>query len=644
MKTWIGILWFLAITPSLLAQTIPTYTIAQVRGTNSFEGGGADSNNVKCKLIGVVYGRNFGSTGNRLQLTLRDATGGIGLFKNTNDLPVTLNEGDSIRAIGIVNSFNGLSQLTLDSVKKLAVNRPLKEPEAVNALNESTESNLVKLEGFQLVSGTWPANPTGSGFTAQVRKGPTTLDLRVDNDCDLFGAPAPTGFLNIIGIGGQFDSSIPRNSGFQLLPRTAADITQGQAPPKPQITFLNQSLEVTEGQSSVLIPLKISFAPSTQTVARIVGIDSNAVLNIDYTIGAPGLVTFPASTGTNQFVTISIPQNSEPQPVRLFRLVVRRLGTDTSYSIGIDSVIKVRILDDDVVIPEYPISQIRGNNSVDGGCADSLGVRCSLKGQLCGRNFFAIEGEFGWAMRDGTGSIALYRNDNPFSNLHEGDSVRVTGLISQLNGLSFLYVESLEKTSDSSQAPLPLAVDSLSEASESALVTLSGYQVLNPVQWTGNPQGFSVTIGNGNRQYQLWLDNELIPFPVSAPEGLLSITGIGDQDDDTPPYQSNYRLRLVRPAGIQPLNSISEFQNGRFQIYPNPHSGTVTISTGNHPADAEVWLQISEVSGKQLFGEFLPLGSLNMKLNALLKDTQVPACFVKIFGAGKLRFGSLLMR
>ena len=626
------------------AQNIPTYTIAQVRGNNSFEGGAADSNNVRCKIYGVVYGRNFGATGNRIQFTLRDATGGIGIFRNTNDLNITLNEGDSIRAIGLVNHFNGLTQLTLDSVKKLAVNRPLKTPVLVFGLGEDTESDLVKLEGWQLSTpASWPAVPPASGFTVKVKKGSSEVDLRIDNDCDLYGAPAPTGLLNIIGIGGQFDSSIPRNSGYQLLPRSAADITPGLPPVKPLIRFLQTDTLISENTGILLLPVQVTPAPESQTVLFIVAQDSNAINGTDYAL-QQSLLTFPANFPGNQFINVPIFDNNVNQGFRVFRIKLRKIDNDTTFSIGSDSVIRITITDNDPPVNQYPISLIRGNNSVEGGCADSLGVRCKVKGQLCGRNFFASEGEFGWAMRDGTGSIALYLDENPFGNLKEGDSVRVTGVVSQLNGLSFLNVESLEKTADSIQAPLPQTVDSLSEASESALISLSGYQILNPAEWTGNPQGFYVTVGNGSRQYELWLDNELIPFPASAPAGLLSITGIGDQDDDTPPYQSNYRIRLVRPSGIQVLNSISELQNGNFRFYPNPFREQVNISTEGYAPDSQVWLRIVDLSGKQLYGNQLPLNRVSSMLNAVLNDTGISACFVKIHGSEKLSFGSLLMR
>src|SRR5690606_21763057 len=53
---------------------------------------------------------------------------------------------------------------------------------------------------------------------------------------------SPTGAINISGIGGQFDNSAPYDSGYQLFPRYAADITEGG---KECITFINDSEQVS---------------------------------------------------------------------------------------------------------------------------------------------------------------------------------------------------------------------------------------------------------------------------------------------------------------------------------------------------------------------------------------------------------------
>jgi hypothetical protein len=141
---------------------------------------------------------------------------------------LTLQEGDSVRAIGKVAQFNGLSQINLDSIVVLATGRTLKSPTPVDSLSEAYESDLVKLTGYYLQNPNQWFVGSGTGFTVKITNGFRTFDLRIDNDNPLFNLPAPTGnILSITGLVGQFDSSIPRNSGYQLFPRKVSDIEIG---------------------------------------------------------------------------------------------------------------------------------------------------------------------------------------------------------------------------------------------------------------------------------------------------------------------------------------------------------------------------------------------------------------------------------
>jgi hypothetical protein len=127
----------------------------------------------------------------------------------------------------VITQFNGLSQMVPDSVVKLTSNMPLKEFTHADSLSEATESDLIKLNGvYSMVDPNQWTPGQGTGFTFQVTNGIRTLDVRIDNDVDLFNQPNPPSlnFLLIKGLGGQFDATIPRNSGYQILPRKSTDI------------------------------------------------------------------------------------------------------------------------------------------------------------------------------------------------------------------------------------------------------------------------------------------------------------------------------------------------------------------------------------------------------------------------------------
>jgi PKD repeat protein len=59
-----------------------------------------------------------------------------------------------------------------------------------------------------------------------VTDGEVIFQMRIDADTDIFGTDSPEGVFNVIGIGGQFDSSDPFDSGYQFIPRYLEDISE----------------------------------------------------------------------------------------------------------------------------------------------------------------------------------------------------------------------------------------------------------------------------------------------------------------------------------------------------------------------------------------------------------------------------------
>jgi hypothetical protein len=203
---------------------IPTYTLPQVKGVNAqFL---PDSSGKMCKLVGTVLGVNtqtFATTGN-VGFTIHDGSVGFGVFgAGTKNLGYTVNEGDVIRVIGVIGHFNGLAQINADSIVVISTNGALPSPVVITGMNESTESQLIRMNNVYVINSTQWTN-AGSGFSVNVTNGPDTIQLRIDADVsDVYSAPCPVGTFDVVGIGGQFDNSAPHNSGYQFLPRRLAD-------------------------------------------------------------------------------------------------------------------------------------------------------------------------------------------------------------------------------------------------------------------------------------------------------------------------------------------------------------------------------------------------------------------------------------
>ena len=201
------------------------YLIADINNVDA--NGVADSNGVYCWTQGVVLGVNMRPSG--LQFTIWDNEG-IGIFNNTGNLGYTVMEGDSVMVRGTISQFNGLTQINPDSVVLVNSGNPIPTPRVVTTLDESTESDLVRVNDVLIIG--------VSGSNYDIATATDTLVMRVDSDTDVLDSLSfgvGDSLCYVIGIGGQFDNSNPFTDGYQLFPRyyTDVDTACGTTPPPP---------------------------------------------------------------------------------------------------------------------------------------------------------------------------------------------------------------------------------------------------------------------------------------------------------------------------------------------------------------------------------------------------------------------------
>ncbi|MEL6389086.1 MAG: ExeM/NucH family extracellular endonuclease [Bacteroidota bacterium] len=196
-------------------------TIASMHGEDA--DGIADSLGVETIIDGIVVGVDLRG-GSGVQFTIVDRNcNGIGVFRTSDVSGYAVTQGDSVRIFGSISQFNGLTQLSPDSIALLDQGLTIPDAKIITALNETTESVLITLEDVMIVDDAqWTG--TGSGFNVDVTNGTDTFAMRIDSDVDLYSLSVPMGTFSVTGIGGQFDPSTPLNSGYQLLPRSSDDI------------------------------------------------------------------------------------------------------------------------------------------------------------------------------------------------------------------------------------------------------------------------------------------------------------------------------------------------------------------------------------------------------------------------------------
>ncbi len=270
------------------ASEYPFYPIPLVKTINS--NGVLDSIGAKCQLDGIVYGINFRPSG--LQFTLIDDQGeGIGVFHGSSNLSYNTKEGDRISVRGVISQFNGLAQITADTILFISSGNTLLKAVDINSLNESTESKLVRVKDVSLVNPLqWSNNPLG--FTVRVTNGINTFDVRIDNDCDLVTKEAPSGKFDITGIGSQNDPTSPFAENYQLWPRYTADIS----PYVPISKFYNR-YEISKVRPVNSQGVADSVGAKCELVGTVYGIDFNGTAGLQFTIidKTGGIVVFHSS-------------------------------------------------------------------------------------------------------------------------------------------------------------------------------------------------------------------------------------------------------------------------------------------------------------------------------------------------------------
>ena len=177
------------------------------------------------------------------------------------------------------------------------------------------------------------------------------------------------------------------------------------------------------------------------------------------------------------------------------------------------------------------------------GVALRLGEFLELEGVVYGVNLQS--GGLNFTIIDNNNNgVAVYNPDNDLGyNVVEGDRVSVFGQLVQFSGLTRLEVDSVSMESSSNPLLDPEVVTMLNEGTESSLVKIENLSLVDPSEWEGDGGSFNVMVTNGSDEFQLriWSATDMSELP--APQGLMSVTGIGGQFDQSSPFTEGYQLQ-----------------------------------------------------------------------------------------------------
>ncbi len=174
-------------------------------------------------ICGIINSNNYSTTGT--QFYMQDETAGINLY--TGAFKADLKIGDVVQVTGRIDQYYGLTEIIPEKPEDLVVMgttfQPVPLPIQATDLKENIEGMLVQVFRYWLVDPSkWPA--AGKNATVQFTDGTHTIDVFIDKDVGISGSPAPTGFVNLIGVVDQYTSKVPPDNGYEIRPRMLSDI------------------------------------------------------------------------------------------------------------------------------------------------------------------------------------------------------------------------------------------------------------------------------------------------------------------------------------------------------------------------------------------------------------------------------------
>ena len=156
---------------------------------------------------------------------IQDNSGGLAIFGSSFSSVVTL--GDEVVVSGLVQPFNGLTEIVNPTLHTIASAGNIVEPLVVTATQiandgvggvEQFECRLVRLNSVTIgAAGNW----ANTNYTLNDATGST--QVRIDDAVNMVGTPIPSGIFDLVGVVGQFISPAPFIGGYQIMPRFLAD-------------------------------------------------------------------------------------------------------------------------------------------------------------------------------------------------------------------------------------------------------------------------------------------------------------------------------------------------------------------------------------------------------------------------------------
>ncbi|MDP2174971.1 MAG: Calx-beta domain-containing protein [Bacteroidota bacterium] len=308
----------------------------------------------------------------------------------------------------------------------------------------------------------------------------------------------------------------------------------------PSFSFSQSSLTVNENVGSINVKInKIGYNKNpSDIIMSLHSLTSTAVEGSDF-IFSTKILTFEKNR-TDTTVNIQIIDDNINENTEKAFFVIR---TSFNSRIAKPDTFQLTIIDND--LPTYNISRVTSFKAPN-NIVDSINTRCILRGVVYSPNFSTTGLEF--TLTDPTGGIQVFNNTTKGYNVTLGDSILVYGRIAQFNGLARItQLDTIIKLASNRTLRTPTQFFTLNENSESKLIKFNAVRLSRSAQWPTSPLAANSTrivkFLTQTDSFDMLIDSETNIDGQNAPSGFFNITGIGEQNDNSSPFNSGYYIK-----------------------------------------------------------------------------------------------------
>ncbi|NOX38051.1 MAG: T9SS type A sorting domain-containing protein [Calditrichaeota bacterium] len=524
--------------------------------------------------VGTVANGTFSSSS--LDVYLQDANGGINIYKSGAGQKTFL-VGHRYRIVGVLDQYRGKTEIVPDDTTGIEHLGPTTMPDTlvltiadILADPELYEGRLIRINNVSAVpnAGNWPAE--GSNANISITDGTDTLTLRIDRDTDIDGSPEPDWPIHLVGILGQYDTSSPYTSGYQILPRSTSDLI---AIPKvdypPDIEFVQRTPKVPAADQNTTITAKVS---DDKQLAKV-------ELRFQINDGSEEAIAMTPVAGDTFTAEITADKYADGDRVLYWIYAEDDAGqvtmsTQYGFFAGITPIATLHTADSNGVIlyADYYATVI-GTATVE----DSTFHQTHLDVYI----------------QDATGGLNIFQFNLAFVDIFIGNQYQITGKVAQYRGKTEIMPDDETDIVDLGAGtpvdPLVISIADLladAETYEGMLVRLQHVENTgngDPWPTEGNNANLEIT-DDGTNVLTLRVDRDTDIDGQPEPQWPRDVIGIFSQYDRSSPYTDSYQILPRAYTDFQEPTAIAENPEATlperynlYQNFPNPFNPNTTL-------------------------------------------------------------------